>query len=340
MSVTYDYASGIDAYGATITLSHTCAGSDRYLLAFATIRGSGDKLSGVTYGGVAMTRLFRANVGSVSLYAYGLAAPAVGTANIVYTQTSAGTLSAASVSSTGVNQSATPYATGNANAYMSSPQSISVTSSTGDAGISYISGVSADSADFVAESGQTEVFQSSSGELRSVGFKTDPASVGWTWSGGLQKGGGHIAVVLASAGGGATTHEITISNAAQSNTVSDVAIDNAVAGTHNITIASAQQGNALSTAAIQQATPGSGTITTPEIRDWETRNLKTSLTGVQVDIRSISTGALIVRKTGLTTHATTAVCVITDAAIPNATLCEVVVRCQDGSVGIWDLMSV
>ena len=138
----------------------------------------------------------------------------------------------------------------------------------------------------------------------------------------------------------AGAHEITISNSVQANTVSDVAIDNGAVGTHNITVSSSQQVNTLSAVTIQQAAVGSGTITTPEIRDWETKNLKTGLTGVQVDVRSIETGALLVRKTGLTTHATTAVCTITDAAIPNVTLCEVMMRCPDGSKGVWDLMSV
>lgn len=79
-----------------------------------------------------------------------------------------------------------------------------------------------------------------------------------------------------------------------------------------------------------------GTITIPAVRDWGTKALKVSETGVQVDIRNITTGALVVRKTGQTTHATTGVCVVTDAAIVAGTTYEVVTRFADGSRGMWD----
>lgn len=79
-----------------------------------------------------------------------------------------------------------------------------------------------------------------------------------------------------------------------------------------------------------------GTITIPAVRDWGTKALKTGQTGVQVDIRNIATGALVVRKTGQTTHATTGVCVVTDAVIVAGTTYEVVTRFADGSRGMWD----
>ena len=79
-----------------------------------------------------------------------------------------------------------------------------------------------------------------------------------------------------------------------------------------------------------------GTITIPAVKDWSTGNLKTAQTGVQVDIHNISTGALVVRKTGQTTHATTGVCVVQDAALSDATTYEVITRFADGSKGMWD----
>lgn len=79
-----------------------------------------------------------------------------------------------------------------------------------------------------------------------------------------------------------------------------------------------------------------GTITIPAVKDWGTGNLKTAQTGVQVDIHNISTGALVVRKTGQTTHATTGVCVVQDATIADATTYEVITRFADGSKGMWD----
>lgn len=90
------------------------------------------------------------------------------------------------------------------------------------------------------------------------------------------------------------------------------------------------------TALSQSVTLFIGTITIPAVKDWGTGNLKTAQTGVQVDIHNISTGALVVRKTGQTTHATTGVCVVQDAAIADATTYEVITRFADGSKGMWD----
>lgn len=90
------------------------------------------------------------------------------------------------------------------------------------------------------------------------------------------------------------------------------------------------------TALSQSITLFIGTITIPAVKDWGTGNLKTAQTGVQVDIHNISTGALVVRKTGQTTHATTGVCVVQDAAIADATTYEVITRFADGSKGMWD----
>lgn len=79
-----------------------------------------------------------------------------------------------------------------------------------------------------------------------------------------------------------------------------------------------------------------GTITIPGVSDWETGLLKTGQTGVQVDIYNRATGALVIRKTGLATHATTADCVVFDAAIVASTTYRVVTLFADGSLGVWD----
>jgi len=79
-----------------------------------------------------------------------------------------------------------------------------------------------------------------------------------------------------------------------------------------------------------------GTITIPAVRDWGTGNLKTSETGVQVDLHNISTGVLVVRKTGQTTHAATGVCVVKDASITSGTTYRVTTLFADGSLGVWD----
>lgn len=102
------------------------------------------------------------------------------------------------------------------------------------------------------------------------------------------------------------------------------------------TLSVADTAHAHTADSITLTATSNGTITIPAVRDWGTKALKVSETGVQVDIRNITTGALVVRKTGQTTHVTTGVCVVTDVAIVAGTTYEVVTRFADGSLGMWD----
>jgi len=81
-----------------------------------------------------------------------------------------------------------------------------------------------------------------------------------------------------------------------------------------------------------------GTITLTDVTQWETNVAKPSETGITVDISTISTGALLVRKTGQVTTAGSDM-TIKDAAIADATTYQVVVRLADGSVGVCDCVS-
>lgn len=129
---------------------------------------------------------------------------------------------------------------------------------------------------------------------------------------------------------GAGVPNLTISDGAHSHAADNLSL--AVLGT--LTIADATHSHTTDSITLTATT--NGTITIPAVRDWGTKALKTGQTGVQVDIRNITTGALVVRKTGQTTHATTGVCVVTDAAIVAGTTYEVVTRFADGSRGMWD----
>lgn len=81
-----------------------------------------------------------------------------------------------------------------------------------------------------------------------------------------------------------------------------------------------------------------GTITLTDVTQWETNVAKPSETGITVDVSTISTGALLVRKTGQVTTAGSDM-TIKDAAIADATTYQVVVRLADGSLGICDCVS-
>lgn len=133
---------------------------------------------------------------------------------------------------------------------------------------------------------------------------------------------------LVSTGGG--TPELVPSAAAHAHTADNVTLNTLL----TLSIANATHAHAADSITITAVS--NGTITIPAVKDWGTGNLKTGETGVQVDIRNISTGALVVRKTGQTTHGTTGVCVVTDASIVAGTTYEVVTRFADGSKGMWD----
>lgn len=124
------------------------------------------------------------------------------------------------------------------------------------------------------------------------------------------------------------THLLGVANAGQANQSSVAAIR----AIHLLLAAASAQANVASAVSATQ----NGTIVIPGVTDWSTGLLKTGETGVQVDVRALATGALIVRKTGQTTHATTGDCVIDDPLIAAAVTYEVVTRFADGSVGVWD----
>lgn len=103
-------ASNFTGAGTSITVSHTCSGSDRILLVGVITNDTTDKITGVTYNGVAMTRL--SSQGSAGLnflgYIYYLIAPDTGTHNIVVSRSDSGVVGGMSGSYTGVSQSGFP----------------------------------------------------------------------------------------------------------------------------------------------------------------------------------------------------------------------------------------
>ncbi|RIX47490.1 MAG: hypothetical protein D3M94_07395 [Rhodocyclales bacterium GT-UBC] len=99
--------------------------------------------------------------------------------------------------------------------------------------------------------------------------------------------------------------------------------------------AAAGTDTASGTAAGTVSGGSAGTITIPPFIDFGTGQLKKGM-AYQVDVRNISTGAHLLRKTGLTTHATTAGGSFSDPALAAGTTYEVVTRLADGSIGVWD----
>jgi hypothetical protein len=96
----------------SITWSHTCAGSNRYVIVGASCSADAATLT-ATYGGVAMTPLGLVHSGGLTsgfIRLFGLVAPATGAATVIVTSSVSGDLSGGSISFTGVDQT-TPVGT-------------------------------------------------------------------------------------------------------------------------------------------------------------------------------------------------------------------------------------
>lgn len=107
------------AFATSLTTAHTCTGSDLILFVGGWGNVNVDNWTGVTYNGVAMTRvnavIYYGN--SRYDYIYALLNPATGTHNVVISASDSGGISANATSFTGVDQatsvSSLPQTTGN-----------------------------------------------------------------------------------------------------------------------------------------------------------------------------------------------------------------------------------
>ena len=110
MAISFD-ASSFDSWTTwtTHTLSHTCNGTDRLLVVTAYVNTISDVISGITYNGVAMTRINWINDSSWEwIYMYYLLNPTTGANNIVTTTTVWLTCIMQNASYTGMLQSSQP----------------------------------------------------------------------------------------------------------------------------------------------------------------------------------------------------------------------------------------
>jgi hypothetical protein len=120
------------APGTSLTWSHTCSGSNRILFVGITILSGSDLVTGVTYDGVAMTRVATIveTGGTQTLYLYALVNPATGANNVVVSVSSSITIRATSASYTGARQSGIPDASGTKTTASTTSQALAVTTVT------------------------------------------------------------------------------------------------------------------------------------------------------------------------------------------------------------------
>lgn len=106
MALAFDAASsGIeDAIDLTLTISHTCSGVDRILIVGVGIDKTTDSITGITYAGVALTRIRAASTTNTTSSLWYLLNPTSGTNNIIVTSSSLQNFTAGGLSLTGARQ--------------------------------------------------------------------------------------------------------------------------------------------------------------------------------------------------------------------------------------------
>lgn len=113
MAIAYDSSAQGTATSTSLTFAHTCTGSNLLLWVFVlTSSTAGDKITGITYNGSAMTRVTGATsidfVSGQSFYTYYIVAPSTGANNVVVSAGSSVEIYAVSQSYTGCSQTGVP----------------------------------------------------------------------------------------------------------------------------------------------------------------------------------------------------------------------------------------
>lgn len=297
--------SRIPAAGTTVIYSYTVgSGSDRLLLLQTYPTGSSGTVTGVTYGGDALTNIDTSDV----CLTWSKTAPLTGSNTVSISVATYSTIFTSTSDWTGVDQTTPVGAAVVAGGSSSSPSTGSVTCPTNGAiwGAEY-SAYTTGSAP-TAGSGTTlagAVRNGASGETKAAGYRTTTGAVSWS----LGSSAGWVAA-------GIPINAVAVApDISGTVTLDDVTISGTLAvGASGIT----------GTVTLEDITPSGligggsgGTITSlPFVNN--TGTLLTSESGVTVYVYSTA-GALITTKTGQTTHATTGVMTFTDAYLSPGT---------------------
>lgn len=131
MALAFDASSqGNQDSGTSVTFSHTTAGSNRILVVFVRLTGSGDTITGVTYNSVSMSSAgasVLSNDSNRRLYAFYLINPASSTNDIVITASSTSSFKGHAYSYTGAKQSGQPDSYNGASPSSTTTPSINLT---------------------------------------------------------------------------------------------------------------------------------------------------------------------------------------------------------------------
>lgn len=140
--------------------------------------------------------------------------------------------------------------------------------------------------------------------------------------------GANNAFGLVSAG---TPHNVTGANSNQSNIASSGGVSQQ--STTFIAGSNSTQHNTCSTGSV--VSNSGATIIIPPLHDWGTGNLLPGETNITVWVNDEVTGELVVKLTGQSSHATTAVVTVSDASLVAATQYSVRTKLANGAQHTW-----
>jgi hypothetical protein len=130
MAIAFDAASAINSTtGSSLTYAHTCTGNDRILFVGYHSDTASDLVTGITYGGVSMTKIGSSVQvpGDRYIGLYYLLTPNTGSNNVIITASGSGSLRSKAISYTGAAQSGQPDASGTNTASSATSLSKSIT---------------------------------------------------------------------------------------------------------------------------------------------------------------------------------------------------------------------
>lgn len=303
MAVTFDAVSQGSVSGSTsLTISHTVgSGSDRALYVFVDVSNSTDLMSTgtVTYGGTSLTAVGSVETGNGSnfLRAFRLVAPASGTANVVITPSASAFLHAYCVSLAGVDQT-TPEGT-----VVTSPASGSNTTSASPISTTVTLGTDGMALDMITRRIASSSLTPDASQTRN-GTELTAGSIATSGS-SRKAGSGSTTMTWTHASTNNVSHVVVPVNASVSSASScDVAITGA-SGTLSIAASSAPLASLAATGgsgALSVAASTVASITSEPLKD-NAGNLLASAPLDFVAIYNDTTGALVLRVTGISTNA-------------------------------------
>ena len=207
MAIARDATSGAALGTSPNAGNHTCSGSDRILI--VGTKGSTTYASGVTYNGVAMTRItdVTSGVGEYNLSLWYLIAPASGT-NSISATVSSGTVGWTAVSYTDISQTGNPDATNSGTAASGTSHTVSVTTLTDNSWV--VGYFSSAAATLAASTGITFVVAQANNVA--LGDSNGPKTPAGSYSMTVTSGSGTFAGIVAAlkpvgGGGGGTSYQ-------------------------------------------------------------------------------------------------------------------------------------